>query len=188
MAWCRGGAVVRLLAVLSVTAGSAAAPQQPSNGTLLRLLQPLIETFEGLERSVFTLRTNLESQASQLAAVVDNVQLQMDETAVKIASQQTQIDGLAVRLDNLEQGSKPHDCSDLQAGVHSGVYLLWPGDDRSQPPVRAFCDMDSDGGNWTVFQRRGDFSPRQDFFQDWDEYKEGFGDLTKEFWWGLENM
>ena len=188
MAWNRSSAAVRLLAVLSLTASCAAASQQPSDDTLLRSLQPLIETFRRLERSVYTLGTNLESQASQLAALVGSVQFQMNETTIKFASQQEQIDKLAVRLDNLEQGRKPHDCSDLQADVHSGVFLLWPGPDHAQPPVRAFCDMDSDGGNWTVFQRRGDFQPRQDFFQDWDAYRDGFGDLARDFWWGLDYM
>ena len=48
--------------------------------------------------------------------------------------------------------------------------------------------MDSAGGNWTVIQRRDDIQPRQDFYLGWAEYRRGFGNLTGEFWWGLENM
>ncbi|KAF0312336.1 Fibrinogen C domain-containing protein 1-B [Amphibalanus amphitrite] len=48
--------------------------------------------------------------------------------------------------------------------------------------------MDTAGGNWTVFQRRDNIEPRQDFYLGWKEYKEGFGDVTQEFWWGLEHL
>ena len=43
--------------------------------------------------------------------------------------------------------------------------------------------METDGGGWTVIQRRtGD--PFVDFFRNWDEYKEGFGDLQYDHWLG----
>ena len=61
----------------------------------------------------------------------------------------------------------------------SGVYTINP-DNRSSFPV--FRDMDTDGGGWTVIQRRLDGTTN--FFRDWDAYKRGFGDLTKEFWLG----
>lgn len=51
-----------------------------------------------------------------------------------------------------------------------------------------YCDQDTDGGNWTVVQRRADVKPRQDFFLGWQAYKWGFGDLRAEFWWGLEHL
>lgn len=47
--------------------------------------------------------------------------------------------------------------------------------------------METRGGGWTVFQRRGDFgNPDDYFFRDWQAYKEGFGDPGKEFWLGLD--
>ena len=79
----------------------------------------------------------------------------------------------------------PRDCSDLPADSGSGVYLLQPGLGQRVP---AFCDQETAGGGWTVFQRRADIRPRQDFFRGWQDYKWGFGQLDEEFWWGLRHL
>ena len=51
------------------------------------------------------------------------------------------------------------------------------------------CDQETDGGGWTVIQRRGEFGqPRENFTRCWEEYKQGFGDLKKEFWWGNDKL
>ncbi|XP_043241091.1 techylectin-5B-like [Amphibalanus amphitrite] len=76
------------------------------------------------------------------------------------------------------------DCSDLPQGTTSGVYTIMV---DLQNPTPAYCDMD-DGEGWTVFQRRADILPRQDFYLDWQAYKWGLGSFAEEFWWGLHPL
>ena len=65
----------------------------------------------------------------------------------------------------------------------NGIYDIDP-DDQGKFAVR--CDMKTAGGGWTVFQRR--FNGRVDFFRNWTQYKSGFGDLSGEFWLGLNKI
>jgi len=52
--------------------------------------------------------------------------------------------------------------------------------------IQVWCDQTTDGGGWTVIQRRRDGS--ENFIRNWHEYKNGFGDLTNEFWLGNQNI
>ena len=65
----------------------------------------------------------------------------------------------------------------------SGVYIIKP---DKLDPFTVFCDQETDGGGWTVFQRRQDGSVN--FNQSWREYENGFGEPEGEFWLGLSKI
>ncbi|XP_076687506.2 tenascin-N isoform X1 [Callospermophilus lateralis] len=81
----------------------------------------------------------------------------------------------------------PSDCSQVQqnSNAASGLYTIYINGDASRP-LEVYCDMDTDGGGWIVFQRRN--TGQLDFFKRWRSYVEGFGDPMKEFWLGLEKL
>eukprot|EP00071_Canis_lupus_P045791 XP_022279348.1 ficolin-2 isoform X2 [Canis lupus familiaris] len=79
----------------------------------------------------------------------------------------------------------PRTCRELltRGTFLSGWHTIYLPDCR---PLTVLCDMDTDSGGWTVFQRRTDGSV--DFFRDWASYKQGFGSQLGEFWLGNENI
>ncbi|XP_063148798.1 tenascin-X-like [Candoia aspera] len=81
----------------------------------------------------------------------------------------------------------PRDCSEeIQNGPGpSRVTTIYLGGNRERP-LWVFCDMETDGGGWIVFQRR--MNGETDFWRDWRDYAQGFGNLTREFWLGNDAL
>ncbi|XP_076084355.1 fibrinogen-like protein A isoform X1 [Mytilus galloprovincialis] len=75
------------------------------------------------------------------------------------------------------------DCTELKKWkVQSGVYKIQIG----KSEVKVFCDMTTDGGGWTVIQRRSDGS--ENFDRLWKDYENGFGNKNGEYWLGNKNI
>jgi hypothetical protein len=85
-------------------------------------------------------------------------------------------------------------CNDYRTGKAGYAYLGATGDgvyridvDGAGPfaPSDVVCDMSTDGGGWTVFQRRANGSV--DFYRTYAEYANGFG-TTTEYWLGNDRL
>ncbi|XP_015671662.1 angiopoietin-4-like [Protobothrops mucrosquamatus] len=138
---------------------------------LQQLVSHQSNTIEGLEKSLHV--------ASSNASLLQQQQLQLLESVQNLVSLVSQGKVLLKKEDRLFQ-----DCTDvLQSGFNlSGVYTLQI--NNLTEPKKAFCDMETDGGGWTVIQRRVNGSVS--FQKSWKEYKQGFGAAAGEYWLGNE--
>ncbi|XP_069372443.1 angiopoietin-4-like [Paralichthys olivaceus] len=151
----------------------------------LRSLELRHAKFDTLLHVHAALLYELQAQLRNLSAAVQRVSRNTG-CAVKVA-RTTPPRGMR---DTLPPGGQylsfcPSDCASLyHNGVRrSGVYtiVLSPG---TTLPV--YCDMEAEGGGWTVFQRRRDGTVS--FNRGWSEYRDGFGDPRGEHWLGNQQL
>jgi len=142
--------------------------------------------FKGLEAKVKLLEKNLDAIKNVVSSSVQYCHLQPSN----ICGPCTCIDDPKTMrkyfCDCRGLGPK-RDCTEFnQQGIKvDGIYLV----NHNQPSlknIQVFCDQNTDGGGWTVIQRRIDGT--ENFYRDWESYKIGFGDLDHEFWIGNQNI
>nr|XP_039261947.1 fibrinogen C domain-containing protein 1-like [Styela clava] len=114
-------------------------------------------------------------------------QIQLNQTSEDVSSlnrSHQQLNILAI------QKLFPKDCKNAKRSyaksqnTTGGVFKIYP--ESGVKPVEVYCDLETDGGGWIVFQRRMDGT--EDFYRGWDDYVNGFGEKDKEMWLGLETI
>ncbi|XP_039240859.1 angiopoietin-4 isoform X2 [Pipra filicauda] len=138
---------------------------------LQRLLSRQSGTIEELEKTLLAASANTSLLQRQQLQLLQSVQ-----SLVRLVSQ-----GRAMSPGQEQQFQ---DCAEVRrAGIRtSGVYTLHIA--NLSEPKKAYCDMETDQGGWTVIQLRANGS--LSFQRSWREYKQGFGDAAGEYWLGNE--
>ncbi|XP_028282994.1 angiopoietin-related protein 3-like [Parambassis ranga] len=159
-------------------------------------LSALREVIHNQEQSITELLNAVREQSDQLNHQRTKIKLLEEKLTANTLAQET-IDrmpdtfnsgaptlSLYVSSDSPNMMNLPSDCSELfdRGERVSAVYTIKP---NGSQPFMAFCDMSRDYGA-TVIQRRRDGSVN--FDQTWEQYENGFGDFTGEFWLGLRKI
>lgn len=115
--------------------------------------------------------TEAESKYSEINNRVEIMQLQ----TLQSAATQTSSDAI-------------YDCASLFTKNYkiSGEYKLPKDEFLGTPELNVFCDMETNGGGWTLIQRRK--IGLTSFNRDWKQYKSGFGSIRGDFWLGNDNI
>ncbi|KAI4902783.1 hypothetical protein NFI96_011160 [Prochilodus magdalenae] len=134
--------------------------------TLVRQVMELEKQNQQQEARV----TEAESKYSEIHNRVEIMQLQAAQSAP-----QTTSDAI-------------YDCASLYSRNYriSGVYKLPKDDFLGAPELEVYCDMEKNGGGWTVIQRRR--VGLTTFDRDWKQYRNGFGAINGDFWLGNEHI
>ena len=168
------------------------------NASLTNLGQSMV----GLQRSNDSLKESLaaigQSNDASFARVEQSLQRSHDSLNASLAAMKQSNDESFARV---EQGQcHINVMSALDDGECFADCLDYRNRDYCQKPSRVittlsqdgacnqetYCDMETDGGGWTVFQRHQ--SDAVSFNRSWADYKDGFGDLSDSFWWGNEKL
>ncbi|XP_029973837.1 angiopoietin-related protein 7 [Salarias fasciatus] len=114
--------------------------------------------------------TEAESKYSEINNRVEIMQLQTLQSATQTSSDAT------------------YDCASLFTKSYkiSGEYKLPKDEFLGTPELSVFCDMETNGGGWTVIQRRK--IGLTSFHRDWKQYKSGFGSIRGDFWLGNDHI
>ncbi|XP_059115643.1 angiopoietin-4 [Peromyscus eremicus] len=171
---------------------------QSRNRALESRLQALEAQHQAQMNSLQDKREQLQSllghQTGALTNLKQNLQA-LSSNSSSLQQQQQQLMELVQRLVRIvAQDQRPvslkipkqllQDCAEIKrSGANtSGIYTIRVA--NMTRPLKVFCDMETDGGGWTLIQRRQDGS--MSFQRTWEEYKEGFGNVAREHWLGNE--
>ena len=131
--------------------------------------------------------TQMEATQNQMSNIMTQIASAQNQTSNTLNQMVELLQSqLTILSERLPVPPPPRDCQDVAAAgsFQTGVYTITPL--AGLESFSVYCDFDTDVGGWTVFQKRFDGSV--DFFLGWEQYKEGFGNLSREYWLGLRNI
>ncbi|KAK7090940.1 hypothetical protein V1264_010674 [Littorina saxatilis] len=163
------------------------------NGTMAGVMQVNTDQAKLLQRQAMQISQQNGTMAGVMQVNTDQAKL-LQRQAMQISQQNGTIGELKASLLNQTTALNktvnyvlgrinPANCVDwLKLDPRSAIRTVY----ISREPITVYCDQTTDNGGWIVFQRRQDASV--DFYRNWTEYRNGFGDLEGNFWLGLDKL
>ncbi|XP_015033907.3 fibrinogen gamma chain [Drosophila willistoni] len=128
----------------------------------------------------------LNSSVSSYRSIFMQKELEITDLQIKTREDKTSIQDYLQQISNYEDQLKTSQVSScVPFGNSTGIHLLHL---PSGKPFFVPCESRNTnfGTGWTVIQRRLDGSVN--FYRDWNQYREGFGELSSEFFIGLDKL
>ncbi|XP_055528753.1 microfibril-associated glycoprotein 4-like isoform X3 [Wyeomyia smithii] len=138
--------------------------------------------FVGTEQCGFGMElilTKLEQLELKMALLEEHLTNFMTTKRTKVESGEEPVETTTISTSSETFES----CSKVPSGA-SKQWLLKP--TEASQPFNALCETNSYGKGWMIIQHR--FNGSENFYRNWTEYKNGFGSLNGEFWFGLDRI
>ncbi|RXG68461.1 Angiopoietin-4 [Armadillidium vulgare] len=169
----------------------------PKLQVVLAAVSGLRSNIENLQKNFDTIKQNISNIANRTKTLnsLQDAFVTKQDLHLGLAEIKQEIEDYKfpfISYSSMLQDSKikkgeSQDCWELQnkrGKTKSGVYKIQP--TLTIKPFFVYCDMETEGGGWTVIQKREDGT--EDFKRGWNDYKTGFGNLGGEFWMGNEKL
>lgn len=133
---------------------------------------------EGNSKTIETLQLNV----TQSTASIDRMSKEIQELKDQLSASKIRIGKLKNTISSFEASCQIDNCEKF--GTSTEVHLITVKGMEEQFQVR--CDGQLHGPGWTVIQSR--INGEVNFYRNWTEYKTGFGNLSSEYFIGLERL
>ncbi|EAA00222.4 microfibril-associated glycoprotein 4-like [Anopheles arabiensis] len=161
----------------------------PFELTMTLVESRILEQLEKLSRTFGEEAKTINEKIDQLKRDTQSIQ----ETNIMFNTTQQLMEKLSQQLQTASKSTEQR-LTDLehrlldQLPEQSGVYFMQPdpAKNASFEVLRDWTNNHGFGGNWIVFQRR--FNGSVNFYRNWTEYRQGFGELHGEHWLGLDKL